>query len=220
MRLTRSTADAAAPLTHTRRSTWATWVATGAHPALRERPQPSVAAEEVQLVGTRSARFRLRTPAGSALVALPLPGLYNVYNALGAASLCLALGVPLETVVAGLQDVRAAFGRAEIVNIDGSELAILLVKNPAGANEILRTLVLEAGELDVLGVLNDGVADGRDVSWIWDADFEILASRVRRVTCAGHASGRARPASEVRGHPSRAPPRRSGSRGCPGRGAR
>ena len=151
----------------------------------QQRPQPSVAAEEVRLQGTRSATFRLRTPSGSAPVTLPLPGLYNVYNALGAASLCLALGVELDSVVAGLGDVRAAFGRAEIVKIGDSELAILLIKNPAGANEIVRTLVLERGQLDVLGVLNDQVADGRDVSWIWDADFEILASRVRRVTCAG-----------------------------------
>jgi lipid II isoglutaminyl synthase (glutamine-hydrolysing) len=88
-------------------------------------------------------------------------------------------------VVDGLGDVRAAFGRAEIVKIGERELAILLIKNPAGANEIVRTLVLESGELDVLGILNDQVADGRDVSWIWDADFEVLASRVRRVTCAG-----------------------------------
>ncbi len=151
----------------------------------QERPQPSVAAEEVRLQGTRSASFRLRTASGSASVVLPLPGLYNVYNALGAASLCLALGVELESVVAGLEDVRAAFGRAEIVKIGDHELAILLIKNPAGANEIVRTLVLESGQLDVLGVLNDRVADGRDVSWIWDADFEVLASRVRRVTCAG-----------------------------------
>jgi UDP-N-acetylmuramyl tripeptide synthase len=93
--------------------------------------------------------------------------------------------VELETLVAGLQDVRAAFGRAETVKIGDSELAILLIKNPAGANEILRTLVLEGGQLDVLGVLNDQTADGRDVSWIWDADFELLAPRVRRVTCAG-----------------------------------
>jgi UDP-N-acetylmuramyl tripeptide synthase len=151
----------------------------------QRRPRPAVAAEEVKLEGTRSARFRLRTPSGSAPVVLPLPGLYNVYNALGAASLCLALGVELETLVAGLQDVRAAFGRAETVKIGDSELAILLIKNPAGANEILRTLVLEGGQLDVLGVLNDQTADGRDVSWIWDADFELLAPRVRRVTCAG-----------------------------------
>ena len=59
------------------------------------------------------------------------------------------------------------------------------MKNPAGANEVLRTLTLEPGEHDVFAVLNDNVADGRDVSWVWDADFEVLAERVRRVTCSG-----------------------------------
>ena len=72
------------------------------------------------------------------------------------------------------------------------ELRILLVKNPAGANEVLRTLALEPGEHDLLGVLNDNIADGRDVSWIWDADFELLAGRVRRVTCSGTRARRAR----------------------------
>jgi len=62
---------------------------------------------------------------------------------------------------------------------------VMLIKNPAGANEILRTLVLEPDELDLLAILNDRTADGRDVSWVWDADFEMLAARVRRVTCAG-----------------------------------
>jgi lipid II isoglutaminyl synthase (glutamine-hydrolysing) len=66
---------------------------------------------------------------------------------------------------------------------------VLLVKNPAGANEILRTLVLEGDELDLLAILNDRTADGRDVSWVWDADFELLAGRVRRVTCAGTRAG-------------------------------
>jgi lipid II isoglutaminyl synthase (glutamine-hydrolysing) len=151
----------------------------------QSRPAPSVAAEEIRLHGTHSAAFVLRTPAGSAEVELPLPGLYNVYNALGAAALCLAIGIPLATVAAGLRSVTAAFGRAETVSIDGVEASILLVKNPAGANEILRTLALEEGELDLLAILNDRTADGRDVSWVWDADFELLAARVRRVTCSG-----------------------------------
>ena len=151
----------------------------------QQRPQPTVAAERIELNGTRDARFELRTPSGSATVSLPLPGLYNVYNALGAATLCLELGVGLDQVVAGLETVSAAFGRAERLRLSGLELSILLVKNPAGANEILRTLVLEPGEHELLGILNDRTADGRDVSWIWDADFELLAERVRRVTCAG-----------------------------------
>ena len=151
----------------------------------QERPVPSVAAEHIELDGTRGARFQLRTPAGSTEVSLPLPGLYNVYNALAAAALCLALDVSLEQVAAGLDAVTAAFGRAERIPIGTSELSVLLVKNPAGANEILRTLALERTELDVLAILNDRTADGKDISWVWDADFEILASRVRRITCAG-----------------------------------
>jgi lipid II isoglutaminyl synthase (glutamine-hydrolysing) len=150
------------------------------------RPLPSVTATDVTLEGVRAARFTLRTPAGEAEVSLALPGLYNVYNALAAAALASALEIPLETIAAGLTATQAAFGRAETVTLsDDRELRILLVKNPAGANEVLRTLALEPGEHDVLGVLNDQIADGRDVSWIWDADFELLAGRVRLVTCSG-----------------------------------
>jgi UDP-N-acetylmuramyl tripeptide synthase len=164
----------------------------------RRRPQPTVSAREVTLEGVRAARFILRTPAGEAEVSLGLPGLYNVYNALAAAALATALELPLADIVAGLQATKAAFGRAETVTLshplsgDGAgvaqsprELHILLVKNPAGANEVLRTLALEPGEHDLLGVLNDRIADGRDVSWIWDADFELLAGRIRSVTCSG-----------------------------------
>jgi UDP-N-acetylmuramyl tripeptide synthase len=148
------------------------------------RPEPSVAATGIVLDGVRAAAFTLRSAGGEARVELPLPGLYNVYNALGAAALCLCLGAPLDAVVAGLQDVSPAFGRAETLDL-GRPTSILLVKNPAGANEVLRTLALERGGLDVLGVLNDRIADGRDVSWVWDADWELLAPHVRRMTCAG-----------------------------------
>ncbi|MGI8729096.1 MAG: DUF1727 domain-containing protein, partial [Solirubrobacteraceae bacterium] len=77
------------------------------------------------------------------------------------------------------------FGRAETVLVGDRELAILLVKNPAGANEVLRTLALDPGDLDVLAILNDRTADGHDVSWVWDADFELIAASARRVTCSG-----------------------------------
>ncbi len=154
------------------------------------RPSPTVTAREVELEGVRAARFTLATPAGEARVELALPGLYNVYNALAAAALAIALEIPLEHIATGLARARAAFGRGERIALGGEngsagELRILLVKNPAGANEVLRTLALERGEHDLLGVLNDGIADGRDVSWIWDADFELLAPRVRHITCSG-----------------------------------
>jgi UDP-N-acetylmuramyl tripeptide synthase len=151
----------------------------------QQRPSPTVHAGEVELEGVRRARFRLTTPAGSARIELALPGVYNVYNALAAAALATALEVPLPQIVAGLQGTTAAFGRAETVSVAGRDARILLVKNPAGANEVLRTLALEPGDHDLLGVLNDRTADGHDVSWIWDADFELLAGRVRRAVCSG-----------------------------------
>jgi UDP-N-acetylmuramyl tripeptide synthase len=149
------------------------------------RPAPAVAAERVVLDGLRGARVTLRLPTATVEVALPLPGLYNVYNALGAAALTTALGAPPADVVAGLEAVAAAFGRAETVRLAGRDLLMLLVKNPAGANEVIRTLALEDGEHDLLAVLNDHTADGRDISWVWDADFELLAGRLARVTCSG-----------------------------------
>ncbi|HEX2231823.1 MAG TPA: MurT ligase domain-containing protein, partial [Thermoleophilaceae bacterium] len=151
----------------------------------RERPVPDVSATRVELHGMSGSSMGLRTPRGELSLTLPLPGLYNVYNALAAAALALDLGVPLATVGQALEGFAGAFGRVETIPVDGRSLSILLVKNPAGANEVLRTLTLEEGRLDLWLALNDRIADGRDVSWIWDADFELLAGRVRRVTCSG-----------------------------------
>ena len=149
------------------------------------RPDPSVVASAVELHGIRAAAFTLTAPAGERQIELPLPGLYNVYNAVAAAALCLQLGVPLDDVAAGLDAVAPAFGRAETLDLGGRPTSILLVKNPAGANEVLRTLAIEGLELDLFGILNDRTADGRDVSWVWDADWEIVAPHVRRLTCSG-----------------------------------
>ncbi len=151
------------------------------------RPEPDVAATRIELHGMRGSSLRVRTPGGELRIELPLPGLYNAYNALAAIAAALQLGVAPQSIGPALAAMRGAFGRVETIEIDSKRLSVLLVKNPAGTNEVLRTLRLEAaaGELDLWIGLNDGIADGRDVSWIWDADFELLAGAVRRVTCAG-----------------------------------
>ncbi len=151
------------------------------------RPAPEVAATRVELRGMAGSLVELRTPQGPLQLELPLPGLYNVYNALGAVTACLELGVEPAAIAAALGEMRAAFGRVETIEVAGKPVSILLIKNPAGANEVLRTLRLEAGGegIDLWIALNDGIADGRDVSWIWDADFELLEGAVRRVVCAG-----------------------------------
>jgi lipid II isoglutaminyl synthase (glutamine-hydrolysing) len=151
----------------------------------RRRPEPQVIARKVALNGMTGASIELETPAGDTRIELQLPGLYNVYNALAAATAALELGATLDQVRAGLEGFGGAFGRVERIPVNGRDVLILLVKNPAGANEVLRTLTLEDGQLDLWLALNDRIADGRDVSWIWDADFELLAGRVRSLTCSG-----------------------------------
>ena len=155
-----------------------------------DRPAPDVAATAIRLDGMRGSEVDITTPAGPLRLRLPLPGVYNVYNALAALAAALELGVRPDQAITGLERVEAAFGRVETVAVSSTPVSILLIKNPAGANEVLRTLGLEAGRegdrgIDLWIALNDGIADGRDVSWVWDADFELLAGTVRRVTCAG-----------------------------------
>ncbi|HET7507620.1 MAG TPA: Mur ligase family protein [Solirubrobacterales bacterium] len=155
------------------------------------RPEPEVAATAIELHGMDGSWSRVRHPSGEIELNLPLPGLYNVYNALAAVAAGLRLGVAPERIAAALGEMRAAFGRVETIEVGGTPVSILLIKNPAGANEVLRTLMLESREggegegIDLWIALNDRIADGRDVSWIWDADFELLADGVRRVVCSG-----------------------------------
>jgi UDP-N-acetylmuramyl tripeptide synthase len=154
------------------------------------RPEPEVAATAIELRGMDGSQVMVRTPQGEMRLELPLPGLYNVYNALAAVAAGLRLGVAPEQIAAALEGMRAAFGRVETIEVGGVPVSILLIKNPAGANEVLRTLMLESRDGDGEGIdlwiaLNDRIADGRDVSWIWDADFELLASGARRVICSG-----------------------------------
>jgi len=152
-----------------------------------DRPAPEVAATRIELDGMRGSSLTVRTPGGELALELPLPGLYNVYNALAAITAALQLGIAAERIGPALEATRGAFGRVETIAIGAKAASILLVKNPAGTNEVLRTLRLEAADspLDLWIGLNDRIADGRDVSWIWDADFELLGDAVRRVTCAG-----------------------------------
>jgi UDP-N-acetylmuramyl tripeptide synthase len=149
------------------------------------RPPLDVAARAIELDGLESASFDLCAPAGRVRVRIALPGLYNVYNALAAASLALALGASLEEVRGGLERAGAAFGRFERIAVGDRRLLVLLIKNPAGANEAIRTLVAGGAPRLAVVALNDATADGKDVSWIWDVDFEPLLAGLSRVVVAG-----------------------------------
>ena len=149
------------------------------------RPPLDIVAREIELDGLEGVSFELVTPEGTRRVELAVPGLYNVYNALAAAGLARALGSDLEEIVAGLQGFSAAFGRFERIALGDRTLLVLLIKNPAGANEVVRTLVAGGSPRRLLIALNDEIADGRDVSWIWDVDFEPLLGRLERLVATG-----------------------------------
>jgi lipid II isoglutaminyl synthase (glutamine-hydrolysing) len=149
------------------------------------RPPLDVAARDIRLHGLESVEFLLETRDGAQDVELRLPGLYNVYNALAAATLARLLGASLEEVATGLGRFSGAFGRFERIAVGDRRLLMLLIKNPAGANEALRTIVDGGAPSLAVIALNDAIADGRDVSWIWDVDFEPLLARLDRLVATG-----------------------------------
>jgi UDP-N-acetylmuramyl tripeptide synthase len=147
-----------------------------------ERPQPSVAAEEV-LVTPEHSEIRLRYGDQIVPLTLPLPGLFNVYNLLAAAAVAYDLGLPVTVLNTGLQHYQSVFGRAEKRKLQGKNTLIMLIKNPVGASEVLK-LVGGDPKGRLLIALNDNYADGRDVSWIWDAQFEAIPN-TKQVVVSG-----------------------------------
>ncbi len=150
-----------------------------------ERGPLDVSARSIALEGLGGTSFDLHAPHGTRRITLALPGLYNVYNAVAASALALTLGATLDEVEEGLSRFRAAFGRFERIRAGDRTAIVLLVKNPAGANEAVRTLVAGGAPSVAVVALNDEIADGRDVSWIWDVDFEPLAERLERLIASG-----------------------------------
>jgi len=151
----------------------------------RQRPRPTIAARLVKLGDGREARFQLESHGEKSTLSLGIGGLYNVYNALAAAGATEALSLPRHALIDSLTSTGAAFGRQEAFEVDGRRVELYLGKNPAGINQVLSTLLLDPGRGTALIVLNDGIADGRDISWVWDADFEVAAGRLQRTVVSG-----------------------------------
>ena len=109
-------------------------------------------------------------------------GLYNAYNALAAISMALEIGYKQEEIQNALNTYKAMFGRAEKTEFNGHKTIIQLIKNPAGASEVLKTVDLSS---KILIAINDNFADGRDVSWLWDAEFELLKDTEKTIVTSG-----------------------------------
>lgn len=111
-----------------------------------------------------------------------LVGLYNAYNALAAISQAIMLGVKYEVIKDAVLSYKSIFGRAEKRVIKGHDTLIQLIKNPTGASEVLKTVDLSS---NIVIAINDNYADGRDISWLWDSDFEQLKNVKKRIITSG-----------------------------------
>jgi UDP-N-acetylmuramyl tripeptide synthase len=142
------------------------------------RPALDVTGTDVELHGVESLDMCVRVDDASYPMTVGIPGLYNAYNLLAAVTVGREMGVEMPDIARAMQSFRSAFGRIERVCYRDRTLILALVKNPVGFNEVLRMLTAESGGLEVptLIAINDLYADGRDVSWLWDVDFELLAA--------------------------------------------
>lgn len=111
-----------------------------------------------------------------------LTGLYNAYNALAAIALSFELGLNQAEIQKALDSYKSIFGRTEKRTINGHETLIQLIKNPTGASEVLKTVDLKS---NIVIAINDDYADGRDISWLWDSDFEQLKNAEKFVITSG-----------------------------------
>ncbi|HEU5379277.1 MAG TPA: MurT ligase domain-containing protein [Ktedonobacteraceae bacterium] len=151
----------------------------------RSRPSAEVRATKVENDSFDCLRMQVETPAQQGEIVVPLPGLYNIYNALAAIATAQALNLSWTAIVSGIEQFKPAFGRGERIQIEGRTIRMLLAKNPTGFNEVLRTLFSDGNKRHVLFVLNDNIADGKDISWIWDVDFEQAINGLATLTVAG-----------------------------------
>jgi UDP-N-acetylmuramyl tripeptide synthase len=150
------------------------------------RPKPQVSARLIEMDGMRGSSIELDTPSGAQRLTMPLPGIYNVYNAVAAAATSHVLNIQPSLVNEAMADVKSAFGRLETVEIDGRKVSLALVKNPSSFDQLIELLLRDPGSLRLLVALNDGTQDSRDVSWIWDVGLEQLRGRLEWIIASGH----------------------------------
>ncbi len=142
----------------------------------------------IKNMGLKGNDVEILYPGGKLNLNMPVPGIYQIYNLLAAFSVYYALNLSLESIDENLRQFKPAFGRVEEVIIEGIQSFIFLIKNPAGANNVFETIAGEIGDGDILlAGLNDNFADGKDVSWIWDAEFEQLQAvgGKSKIVCSG-----------------------------------
>lgn len=138
------------------------------------RPEPDVKLIEQSRTFDGKTSLIIDFAGEELILTTLLPGIYNLYNILAAVTCAKALKVPNSIISRAVGKAAPAFGRMEFFRMEGKSITMALIKNPVGANEVLRTILTEKNKTVLLVAINDKIADGTDISWLWDVDFEKL----------------------------------------------
>lgn len=148
------------------------------------RPKLDFVAEDVKQKGIENIKFVVNN--STKVIKLDMPGLFNVYNSVAAfAAAKIALEISDKDIIFALNESSAAFGRSETLSYKGRELLLLLIKNPTGLNQVIQSYLLKEKDRLLVFVINDNYADGRDISWLWDAAFEDLSDYKGKILVGG-----------------------------------
>ena len=145
------------------------------------RPTPQYAVTEISALDADSSSVNMDLNGRELFLHINLPAVYNIYNAAGAAAALDAFGFQRAEIASALASFDCGFGRMEKFDLEGRPGRMMLVKNPAGCNQVMRYLAALPDEAMFVVCLNDNDADGTDISWIWDADFERLSTMGERL---------------------------------------
>lgn len=147
------------------------------------RPEPAVSVPRVLSSDTEQSEIELSVDGVRYTATVNLPGAYNIYNACATVALGKALALDTDTVIASLSHFSCGFGRMEKFDVEGTSMRMILVKNPAGCNQVLNFVTAVTEPSVFVVCLNDKVQDGTDISWIWDVDFERVAGMGDNLSC-------------------------------------
>ncbi len=138
------------------------------------RPDSAITCSEITDLRSSSSSVKFSLNSTEYEAKINLPGLYNIYNALAALGASHIMGLDIKKSINALGLFDSGFGRMESISVAGKTINIILVKNPAGFNQVLNFLLTEDSNMQIAFAINDRIADGTDVSWLWDVDFEEL----------------------------------------------
>jgi lipid II isoglutaminyl synthase (glutamine-hydrolysing) len=149
------------------------------------RRQPDVSVTKVDLIGSSSTRLHVQTPTAEAVLEIPLPGLYNAYNAVAAVTAATQSRLP-DWSLAAIEQVTAGSLRMERIHVTGHDVYLALAKNANGYTEVLRSVLADGEPKRMLLGLNDCPGKQPDTSWIWDVDFDALTGLVPDPVVSGN----------------------------------